>query len=86
MGNHDQMNPFQEPRLVWKPWSVEFLWDAYPAYPTATGIEIGLLLDFGEERLEFKHKTRTHRPSIAPNRCQYILSCKSCPMPLATTT
>ncbi len=72
MGNHDQMNPFQEPRLVWKPWSVEFLWAAYPAYPTATGIEIGLLLDFGEERLEFKHKTRTQRPSIAPASPQTV--------------
>ena len=31
-------------------------------YLTATGIEIGLLVNFGAERLEFKRKTRTYRP------------------------
>jgi GxxExxY protein len=31
-------------------------------YLTATGIEIGLLLNFGAERLQFKRKTRTYRP------------------------
>jgi GxxExxY protein len=31
-------------------------------YLTATGIEIGLLINFGSERLQFKRKTRTYRP------------------------
>jgi GxxExxY protein len=31
-------------------------------YLTATGIEIGLLLNFGADRLQFKRKTRTYRP------------------------
>jgi GxxExxY protein len=31
-------------------------------YLTATGIEIGLLVNFGAERLEFKRKSRTYRP------------------------
>jgi len=31
-------------------------------YLTATGINVGLLLNFGAEKLEFKRKTRTYRP------------------------
>ena len=31
-------------------------------YLTATGIELGLLLNFGAAKLEFKRKTRTYRP------------------------
>ena len=31
-------------------------------YLTATGIEIGLILNFGAERLEFKRKGRTRKP------------------------
>jgi GxxExxY protein len=35
-------------------------------YLTATGIEIGLLLNFGAERSEFKRKTRTYHPKSPP--------------------
>jgi len=35
-------------------------------YLTATGIEVGLLLNFGAERLQFKRKTRTYRPKQLP--------------------
>jgi len=35
-------------------------------YLTATGIEIGLLLNFGADRLQFKRKTRTYRPKQPP--------------------
>ena len=31
-------------------------------YLKVTGLEVGLLLNFGAERLEFKRKTRTYRP------------------------
>jgi GxxExxY protein len=31
-------------------------------YLTAIGIEIGLLINFGAQRLEFKRKTRVYRP------------------------
>jgi len=34
-------------------------------YLTATGIEIGLLLNFGAQQLEFKRKHRTYRPKAA---------------------
>ena len=35
-------------------------------YLTATGIEIGLLFNFGSLRLEFKRKFRTYRESTIP--------------------
>ena len=34
-------------------------------YLTATNIEIGLLLNFGNERLQFKRKSRTYRPKTS---------------------
>jgi len=34
-------------------------------YLTATGVEIGLLLNFGAEKLEFKRKHRTYHPKEA---------------------
>lgn len=40
-------------------------------YLTATSIEVGLLLNFGAERLEFKRKTRTYRPKPPPK--EFIL-------------
>lgn len=33
-------------------------------YLTATGIEVGLLLNFGAEKLQFKRKHRTYRPGL----------------------
>lgn len=35
-------------------------------YLTATGVEIGLLLNFGAEKLEFKRKHRTYRSKQLP--------------------
>jgi len=35
-------------------------------YLTATGIEIGLLINFGAEHLEFKRKHKTYRKSSRP--------------------
>ena len=32
-------------------------------YLTATGVEIGLLLNFGTQKLQFKRKHRTYQPS-----------------------
>jgi GxxExxY protein len=42
-------------------------------YLTATGIEIGLLFNFGSTRLEVKRKTRTYRPKSARSDDQNIL-------------
>jgi GxxExxY protein len=41
------------------------------SYLTTTGIEIGLLLNFGSDRLQFRRKTRTYR---APSSGQEFLN------------
>jgi len=38
-------------------------------YLTATGTEIGLLLNFGAKSLEIKRKTRTYRPTRRAQVC-----------------
>jgi GxxExxY protein len=38
------------------------------SYLTATRLDVGLLINFGSERLEVKRKTRTYRPpTLAPS-------------------
>jgi GxxExxY protein len=41
-------------------------------YLTATGIEIGLVLNFGGARLEFRRKSRVYRPKQPP--CFRVIS------------
>ena len=43
-------------------------------YLTATGIEIGLLLNFGSERLQFKGKTRSYRTRAGGSDLQVEIS------------
>ena len=43
-------------------------------YLTATGIDVGLLLNFGAARLQFKRKTRTYRPEGHQDRSRDGLS------------
>ena len=55
-----------EGRVIVENKAVQVLTKAHEAqlvnYLTATGIEIGLLLNFGAPSLEFKRKYRTYRP------------------------
>lgn len=37
-------------------------------YLTATGIDTGLLINFGASQLEFRRKSRTFRPAMGRNR------------------
>jgi GxxExxY protein len=39
-------------------------------YLTATGVDIGLLLNFGADRLQVKRKHRTYRPKNQPEGAQ----------------
>ena len=58
-----------EGRVIIENKAVRMLSGAHEAqlvhYLTATGVEIGLLLNFGAESLQFKRKTRTYRPKAA---------------------
>ena len=41
-------------------------------YLTATGLEVGLLLNFGAESLEFKRRVRTYRPGSGQDAAEAV--------------